>query len=168
MLVVAYISRLLKHFSFVFLPAAKSRMSHCSSLFCLVKLHEQWYRKTFFVGDLLPGSCDYSRCYCIVLGQFKSHPLSVPPCCSYSGCVVKAVNSVFLNVVAELNKMSHVYKMCISAALYFFYQFSSADLQVEFPYAAIWAVQFCIAQRDWRAAGRNQHQQMYQVMWVRN
>lgn len=78
MLAVARISWLLKRFSFVFLPAAKSRMSHWSLLFSLVKLHEQWYRKIFFVGDLLRGSHDYSRRYLIVLEEFKSPRAGVP------------------------------------------------------------------------------------------
>lgn len=96
MLAVAHISGLLKHFSFVSLPAAKSRMSHWSLLFSLVKLHERWYRKIFFVGDLLPGSRDCSRRYLIVLEEFKSPGPGVPLSLLFiSSSSAKAVNSFF-------------------------------------------------------------------------
>jgi len=96
MLAVARISWLLKHFAFVFLPEAKSRTSRWSLSFSLAKLHEQWYRKIFFVGDLLAGSCDYSRRYLIVLEEFKSPRLSLPLSLLFlSGSSTKAVNSVF-------------------------------------------------------------------------
>lgn len=72
MSVVPHISQLLKHFSFVFLPAAKSRMSCSSFVFSLVKWHGQWHRNIFFVGDLPPGSLDYGRCYLAVLEEFTS------------------------------------------------------------------------------------------------
>lgn len=96
MLAVAHISRLLKHFSFVLLPAAKSRMSHWSLLFSLVKLHEQWYRKIFFWVTCSLDLMFIADALSFVLEEFKSPRPGVPLSLLFlPGSSVKAVNSVF-------------------------------------------------------------------------
>lgn len=91
MLVVPHISQLLKHFSFVFLPAAKSKMSCWSFLFSLVKLHGQWRRKICFSLDLVIIGDGI-----LLLKEFTSPRFGVPLSLPFLyGSVVLTINSVF-------------------------------------------------------------------------